>query len=1039
MRSIVRLLLAGASCAVILCSMSVTAAVFGGGDRANTQRHPVAGAGSPHHHIVTKRDELRGLADIDKEPVSFVIISELPEPASEQQELRLRLQSDPVEGLNSLRGKQQRRGGEIMDEHNIFYRFDQTPMLDARKGGGGKSGSSRSGSSSKGSKGSGSGGGKGSKNKTSKGGGSTTSSSTGNKSSSGSSSSGSKKSSSSEDKDSPNSASKSKKSDAEKTDSTKSSSSKSKKRDDQSADHNRASRSSSKSKSMAKKKKNTNSQRMCSTPVKKTCRNNCIDKRCDASDDESSPCAKRCRYKCCSDLQSDDRNQKKDGGDDDSVDDDEERSCNTQEEKACRNKCFHRKKCRDDECKRLCRRDCCVGGRVGGGSSRDSKKKNKSDDGADSEVTTTKDKGDDGGEEDGKGCDADVEKQCRDTCYIESSCEDGDRECRKTCRKGCCDVDISIVDIISNAQEQEGSAENDGSLMSGDVPLSFRFTINTSERFTANDIMNGRDNSLKEDLEGGLMILVEEMVGEMFRGDSWRQETSSRRRRRKLVVRYKSDSPPTVEDIQDVSCPSSVGGSGCKRVRAEATLELEDENENNVRQAFLSAISEAMGKGRLESAIRKFNPDHGARDPLSDETTSRSEDGGRKLSNLAIAGIAVGALAAVVLSYLAMREYQDRRRRKEERSAQGSSALDSAQQEAGYEDHPRGVEEHDAYNDAYGGDNYDQHLPPIPQPSQLPDRSSGKPRESKLSAVRRELQDQPDPYEPHTPQRALEAGGPSLVDLVATSYTPDLTTVILSRGPVDEGFDSTHQPPSEVSDEYYDGVQPPESAAHAQRSENTLDEYADHANDYNYGPPSSPHRYNDGGGQDGQGDRLDLTAPIDFSRQPAEASEYHEGQDQTYVDGEQTYAEDNYNKQYGVEETYQEDEEHYKDGGQYEEQAMATGSWGEQKHVINQYDYQGEYDEAPPDVAESDVSSKEGDAMTETSSQKFIETAKRMAAAEQDKVRRESEHDAIEDISDRSDDEEAHSQARAYRHRAQAERIGRKSKVSDLINRFESS
>lgn len=111
----------------------------------------------------------------------------------------------------------------------------------------------------------------------------------------------------------------------------------------------------------------------------------------------------------------------------------------------------------------------------------------------------------------------------------------------------------------------------------------------------------------------------------------------------------------------------------------------------------------------------------------------------------------------MVLSYLALKICQDRRRRKEERSIQGSSAPGSvSQQGAGHED--------DAYHDAYGGDRYEgQRLPPIQEPPQLPDRSSGKPRESKLASVRRELQ--ADPYEPHTPERALEAGGPSLVDL----------------------------------------------------------------------------------------------------------------------------------------------------------------------------------------------------------------------------------------------------------------------------------
>ena len=197
---------------------------------------------------------------------------------------------------------------------------------------------------------------------------------------------------------------------------------------------------------------------------------------------------------------------------------------------------------------------------------------------------------------------------------------------------------------------------------------------------------------------------------------------------------------------------------------------------------------------------------------------------------------------------------------------------------------------------------------------------------------------------------------------------------------------------------------------------------------------------------------MDLSAPIDFSQQQAAGAndddqaqgygeDYHEYPDQEYV-GDDYHQEE----QYDVENAYEQQGEEYYDDVQYHEQPMATDSWGEAKHA-SQYDYPegagGGYDEAPPDVAESDVSSKEGgeggDAMTETSSQKFIATAKRMAAAERDDPQSMAENDAIEDISDRSDDEEAHSQARAYRHRAQAERIGRKSRVSDLINRFESS
>ena len=282
---------------------------------------------------------------------------------------------------------------------------------------------------------------------------------------------------------------------------------------------------------------------------------------------------------------------------------------------------------------------------------------------------------------------------------------------------------------------------------------------------------------------------------------------------------------------------------------------------------------------------------------------------------------------------------------------------------------------------------------------------------------------------------------------VATSYTPNIEEATATN----ENFDSTHQP-SELSDEYYDGVQPSEGAAHAQQSENTLDQYADHEPTASeYGPPPSPHRYEDGG-QGQQGDRLDLSAPIDFSQQQAAmANDYVDDNAQEYEEDYQEYTDpeymegDYYQEQYGVEDTYQQQGEEYYDDAQYHEQPMATDSWGERKHA-SQYDYQGGdgYDEAPPEVAESDVSSKEegeggGGAMAETSSQNFIGTAKRMAAAEQNDPQSMLDNDIIEDISDRSDDEEAHSQARAYRNRAQAERIGRKSRVSDLINRFESS
>lgn len=255
---------------------------------------------------------------------------------------------------------------------------------------------------------------------------------------------------------------------------------------------------------------------------------------------------------------------------------------------------------------------------------------------------------------------------------------------------------------------------------------------------------------------------------------------------------------------------------------------------------------------------------------------------------------------------------------------------------------------------------------------------------------------------------------------VATSYTPNVATSNLDAVQEDEYGDG-EEPMSEISEEYQDGGDPasrPDTVpGQAETSEGSLDNYADYEEPQGDNGPPSPDRYRD---RDSQVD-VDMSAPVDFSNPTEE--EYHEHEQQ----------EDIYYQQ------------------QYEEQVMATGEddWGEQKQEIYKDDYQdypdppvatytssgdGNY-EAPPDAAESDVSGNGDDDYTNTSSQKYIAMAKKMAGEEPS--RRKSERDdAIEDI---SDGEEAHSQAKAYRHRAQAERIGRKSRVSDLINRFESS
>ena len=146
-----------------------------------------------------------------------------------------------------------------------------------------------------------------------------------------------------------------------------------------------------------------------------------------------------------------------------------------------------------------------------------------------------------------------------------------------------------------------------------------------------------------------------------------------------------------------------------------------------------------------------------------------------------------------------------------------------------------------------------------------------------------------------------------------------------------------------------------------------------------------------------------------------------------------------------------------------EQQTMTTDKedWGEQKP--DAYEAGGDYQqdgyrdapmpaytpsgyESPPDAAESVVSDEHGDDFTmstTSSSQKYVAMAAKLAGEEgpsESRGQSNEQEDAIEGISDGSDEETTHSQAKAYRTRqAQVDRIGRKSKVSGLINRFESS
>lgn len=205
-------------------------------------------------------------------------------------------------------------------------------------------------------------------------------------------------------------------------------------------------------------------------------------------------------------------------------------------------------------------------------------------------------------------------------------------------------------DLICNADGtiDDGSSSTEPDLFTGSLNVPFRFNINTSPRITGNDILRGRGNTIKEDIEGGLALLVPEVVDDTF--DSFRLRRLVQGHR-KLPVRYNERDEPKITDVIDITCPiGSDSGVGCRKVEAEVTLQVEDEVEIQVRRDFSRAMADAVTEGRLESKIKQFNPDYN-KEPEKvepDEVTGR-DTGDDGLTTSQIAGIAVGAFFGVLL------------------------------------------------------------------------------------------------------------------------------------------------------------------------------------------------------------------------------------------------------------------------------------------------------------------------------------------------------------------------------------------------------
>ena len=84
-------------------------------------------------------------------------------------------------------------------------------------------------------------------------------------------------------------------------------------------------------------------------------------------------------------------------------------------------------------------------------------------------------------------------------------------------RNGECDLTCNIDGTI-DTDTGDGPSSEDSEPFTGSITVPFRFNINTPPRITGNDIMRGRDNTIRDDVEGGLALLVPDLVDETFDG-----------------------------------------------------------------------------------------------------------------------------------------------------------------------------------------------------------------------------------------------------------------------------------------------------------------------------------------------------------------------------------------------------------------------------------------------------------------------------------------------------------------------------------------
>jgi hypothetical protein len=296
-------------------------------------------------------------------------------------------------------------------------------------------------------------------------------------------------------------------------------------------------------------------ENLCSTAAERANRNECLRKECSGERGTASLCAKRCRYVHCA-ASSDGR----DG-----------RGCDTKSELRCKVDCFVERRCDDkkngdkaEECRGDCRKECC-----GGDGKQEAK--DTGDDGTSKEMEKEEEEEDTTSQGTDKGG-AGSRDATPNAAAASASAQQGNggivqgAGTTTAIADEADDEDIGDDEMETFAND-DGGGDTDADADADDAdpripsggdgayePVYFVFNLPVAdEDLTAEDILTGADgNTVLEDLEGGLALLLPDLVEDAFGGNGGGEGKRKRkmlRNNRKMLVEYLSNEPPKITNV----------------------------------------------------------------------------------------------------------------------------------------------------------------------------------------------------------------------------------------------------------------------------------------------------------------------------------------------------------------------------------------------------------------------------------------------------------------------------------------------------------